>query len=206
MSAEKALGFFEEALRAGIHSGVAERGKFLQLRFLRAVQLGGNAGHITSLFASAAVNGVRLNSFERVEQVYTDDIFGGRIGRYFDQVFDECVPDAALQAKALWLLTENIAARDGRVPTAYWKRHSELSSNNLEQTLGALHDREIVNVSSGSVESGCIMAGPTGALERFTSRSKIKPQRIRGQRRDSGGCQPARSGSGAVVGRGEPSV
>ncbi|MEQ1603448.1 MAG: ATP-binding protein [Pyrinomonadaceae bacterium] len=123
-----------------------------QTRDLIAVQLGGNATQIVSLFASAAANACGLNSFEQVEQIYTDEIFGGRIGRYFDGVFDESIPDVVQQSKVLWLLTETLAARSGHVPVAYWKRHSGLSGSELDRTLDALHNREIVNVGSGSVE------------------------------------------------------
>lgn len=123
-----------------------------QTRDLIAVQLAGNVTHITSLFASASATGTSLSTFEQVENVYTNEIFGGRIGRYFDRVFDECIPDAAQQAKVLWLLTETLASRSGRVPMSYWKRHTGLSNGDLDRTLDELHDHEVVNLGVGSVE------------------------------------------------------
>lgn len=123
-----------------------------QTRDLIAVQLGGNAGHMALLFAAASAKGAALSTFEEVQQVYTNEIFGGRIGRYFDKIFDDLIPDAGLQAKALWLLTENLEARDSRIPTTYWNRHSGLSNIELERLLEALHHREIISLASGSVE------------------------------------------------------
>ncbi|MFT3742696.1 MAG: ATP-binding protein [Pyrinomonadaceae bacterium] len=123
-----------------------------QTRDLIAVQLGGNVSHITSLFASATANGTALDTFEKVEQTYTGEIFGGRIGRYLDHIFDESMPDEAEQAKILWLLAETLAARSGRVPIAYWKRHSGLANGTLDKTLDELHSREVINLGIGSIE------------------------------------------------------
>ncbi len=123
-----------------------------QTRDLIAVQLGGNAGHITALFASAAAKGSELNSFDRVEQVFTDEIFGGRIGRFFDNVFYGIAADARVQSKILWLLTETISARGSRVPLSYWRRHAGLAGDDLARVLMALHTNEIINAGSGPVE------------------------------------------------------
>ena len=140
-------GKFSEHLAARIGVEIND-----QTRDLIAVQLGGNAGHMASLLASAAANGIGLNSFESVEQVYTGEIFGGRIGRYLDSVLEECIPDAVLRAKVLWILTENVAARNGRVPISYWRRHAGLASSKLDLILNTLHSREVRNVGSGWVE------------------------------------------------------
>ncbi len=123
-----------------------------QTRDLIAVQLGGNAGQITSLFASAAANGNDLNTFEHVEQAYTDEIFGGRIGKYFDAIFDRILPDTELQTRVLRLLSENMSDRDHKIPVAYWSRHTGLNGAEFDKILDALNHNEIVSVGSGSVE------------------------------------------------------
>lgn len=121
-----------------------------QTRDLIAVQFGGNAGHITAFFAAAASVGSDLSTFEHVQQIYTDELFGGRIGKYYDGIIELILPDAAIRAKALALLNETV--RDGKVPVAYWKRHLGLAGTELAAVLTALNNYEIVNVSSGSVE------------------------------------------------------
>lgn len=123
-----------------------------QTRDLIAVQLGGNAGHITSLFASAAAVGNSLSTFEQVEQAYTDEIFGGRIGRYLDGVFDRIAPDAATQTRVLNLLSENLAAHDNKIPLTYWQRHAGIKGNDLGAVLDALNHNEIVSIGPGPVE------------------------------------------------------
>lgn len=123
-----------------------------QTRDLIAVQMAGNAGQINSLFAAAAAGGRSLNSFEAVEQIYTDEIFGGRTGKYFDSVLDRILPEASAQTPILKLLTENMAARDGKVPVAYWKKHAGLTAAEFDAVLDDLNYNEIVSVGSGGVE------------------------------------------------------
>jgi len=119
-----------------------------QTRDLIAIQLGGNAGHIASLFASAAAKSNDLNSFELVQRAYTDEVFGGRIGRYFDAVLACILPDAGSHAAVLRLMSETMAARENMVPAAYWKKHVQLS----DAKFNALNCYEILSLSSGSVE------------------------------------------------------
>ena len=131
------------------HTGVAIND---QTRDLIAVQFAGNAGQITSLFASASDADKDLDTFERVEQAYTDEIFDGRIGRSYNSIFDRILPDADLQTRTLKLLAESLNANGGKVPVAYWKKHTELDSAGLEDVLNALNNNEIVTVASGAVE------------------------------------------------------
>lgn len=123
-----------------------------QTRDLISVQFGGNAGHINSLFMSAATNGKQLNSFDNVEQVYTDELFGGRIGRYYDSMFDRIFTDGQIQTRILKLLIETMTAVDGKIPLAYWKRHAGLSGNQFDAAIEALNYNEIISVGSASVE------------------------------------------------------
>ena len=124
-----------------------------QTRDLIAVQLGGIVGHVTSLFATAAANGNDLNSFEQVEQVYTNDLFGGRLGKYFDGIFAGALPDATARTRVLRLLTENIASSNHQLPAAYWKKHAGLADAEFDSALEALNCLEIVRVDSGSIET-----------------------------------------------------
>ena len=123
-----------------------------QTRDLIAVQLGGNPGHIASLFASAAEKEIALDSFERVERVYTDEVFGGRIGRYFDAIFDRISPDLEIQSLILRLLTESPTVGGELYPLAYWRKQTGLSGSDLEKIIDALNYHEIVNAESGGAK------------------------------------------------------
>jgi serine/threonine-protein kinase RsbW len=122
-----------------------------QTRDLIAVQLGANAGYVTSLFAAAAANGNDLNSFERFEQVYTDEIFGGWICLHLDAIFGQIMPDVATQTSVLRLLSENMAVSGGKLPIAYWKKHAGFTDAGFDAVMNEMNSYEIVSVSSAFV-------------------------------------------------------
>ena len=122
-----------------------------QTRDLIAVQLGGNAGHIASLFASAVEKAIALDSFDTVQKVYTDEIFGGRIGRYFDALFDRICPDPELRSSIFRLFAESLSDGNGRIPLPHWKKHTGLKGVGLETILTRMNYDEIVNLESGAV-------------------------------------------------------
>ncbi len=64
-----------------------------QTRDLIAVQVDGEPFAITALLEAAAAKGLDLDTFERVERVYTDEIMGGQIGRKIANSFADAVPE-----------------------------------------------------------------------------------------------------------------
>jgi len=60
-----------------------------QTRDLIARQLGGNPTFIKFILQSASEKRLDLDSFQKVEQVYTDEIFGGRMTRFYDSIFQK---------------------------------------------------------------------------------------------------------------------
>jgi len=122
-----------------------------QTRDLIAVQFGGNVLFVTSLFAAASADDVDLDRFDSVEQVYTDEIFGGRIGKYYDAIFNRILPDVDIQRNILHLISQNLAVTGGNVPAAYWKRHAGMTDSEFRSVLDALRFSEIIDVSSGIV-------------------------------------------------------
>jgi serine/threonine-protein kinase RsbW len=123
-----------------------------QTRDLIAVQLGGNAGNIVKLIASASSSRIPLNSFDNVERVYGDEIFGGRIARDLDSVLENTMLGPYQRERMIWLLLENLNANASRVPVSYWERHGERAGFDAGHVLAKLHASEIVNMSSGSVD------------------------------------------------------
>jgi serine/threonine-protein kinase RsbW len=139
----------ELAARLSARTGVASND---QTRDLIAVQTGGKPGSIESLFAAASANGIDLNSFDHVEQVYTDEIFGGRIGKHFETIFDLILPDSADQKTVIRLISEQLASHADNVPVTHWQRHTGLTHAAFRAALGALNRNEIINISSGSIK------------------------------------------------------
>jgi serine/threonine-protein kinase RsbW len=124
-----------------------------QTRDLIAVQFGGNAGLISLLLAAAATGRRDMLSFEQVEQVYTDEIFGGRICRRFNAIFDRIVSDASTQKNILRLLSEFTDSAETKSSVEHWKEKSALSPDGLEAVLEGLNHYEFITLSSGKIES-----------------------------------------------------
>jgi serine/threonine-protein kinase RsbW len=135
-----------------------------QTRDLVAVQLGGNTGHIVSLFSSAAAAGAGLNSFELVQKAYTDAIFGGRISRHFDDILESVCPETARRS-LLELLSENLTSK---IPVDYWKKHF---GGDVEAVLEFLNGSEIIDVNSGMVE---IAAGKIVLRDYIRARARLE--------------------------------
>ena len=121
-----------------------------QTRDLMAIQLGSNAAYIDLFISSMASAGADLGNFDRVQQAYTDEIFGGRISRQLDLLFGH-IANSETRGKMLRLLSENAAAQDSRLPMQYWRKHLKIVPNEFDRLLEKLHQQEIVNIESGQI-------------------------------------------------------
>lgn len=123
-----------------------------QARDLIAVKLIGRPAYYRALFAATAASGNGLNTFELVEQAYTDEIFGGRIGRSFEETLDRTLPNRADQAVMMRLFAENLASAFSKTSVTYWQKRSGFSNSKLDGVLTTLNACEVINVDSGSVQ------------------------------------------------------
>ncbi|MBP7415687.1 MAG: ATP-binding protein, partial [Pyrinomonadaceae bacterium] len=142
-----------------------------QTRDLIAIQLGGRPGAIRSLFAAAAEHGKNLDTFDRVQKAYTDEIFGGRIGRAFDAMFDRLIPGVDLRAKTLRLLGETHFAGDTGIPFAYWKKHLGLTADETGRLLGRLNCSELIRYESDVVRAD---ANDVISADRIAARIRLE--------------------------------
>ncbi len=123
-----------------------------QTRDLIAAQLDGNPRNITFLLEAAHEKGRSLESFHEFEQLYTDEVFGrGRIGRAFDRVMAEIIPNPETRKKFLGFLYDALDAGHG-TPADLWRRRSGLGEEEFRRVMGRLNTYEFVRLSSGSVE------------------------------------------------------
>lgn len=119
-----------------------------QTRDLIAVQLRADPRAIDDLFAAATDSGVALDNFEKVQQVYTDEIFGGRIARRLDAIYDRAVP-GAMQSGLFKLLTANAG---GRSSLESWQRQLAVDPVLLRKIVERLNEFEVVNLSSDTID------------------------------------------------------
>lgn len=142
-------GKLAEKLAAKMQVGITD-----QTRDLIVVQTDGVVGYIVSLIHAAKEQGVDLASFDQVEQVYTDEIFGGRTSKKLDESLNVIAGDAMTRSLILQLLADTAAAEGSSVSIEFWKKHSRNSLASLSDMLTALHDHEIINFASGRVAIG----------------------------------------------------
>lgn len=142
-------GKLAESLSAVTRVGITD-----ETRDLIAVQTGGVTGYIVSLFHAAADQGSDLATFDQVERVYTDEIFGGRTGKKLDESLTRIAGDTVTRSSILRLLAETASTGGGSVSIDYWKKQFSKSLAPISEILASLHDQEIINLASGHVETG----------------------------------------------------
>ena len=123
-----------------------------QTRDLIAVQLKGDPAFMNFMFAAAAEKGASFDSFQRFENAYSDEIFGGRISRHFDEIFDRFLPDNTSQSHVIGMLADLLVDETNKASLDFSQTHSGLSVEQFRSLAATLHILEIVSVGSNSVE------------------------------------------------------
>jgi serine/threonine-protein kinase RsbW len=124
-----------------------------QTRDLIAVQLDGNPLFIKFLLQSAGEKHAALDSFQKVEQLYADEIFGGKTAKFYDAAFDEIVPRADAQKHILGLLFDAQSAEDEKTHVETWQARMNLPDGEFARAMRLLNTGEIVRATSNLVET-----------------------------------------------------
>jgi serine/threonine-protein kinase RsbW len=126
-----------------------------QTRDLIVQQFSGGPFFITALIQAARDHHVSLTSFLNCQQLYVDELMGGRINRYFSFVLDEIAPQAATRRILVRLLYE-AAAGGGRVksPVEVWRKKLGLEDDQFQRVMRGLHAHELVSLNADYVETG----------------------------------------------------
>lgn len=124
-----------------------------ETRDLIANQLGGNLEFIQYLFQSAAEKGEELDSFLNVQKVYAQEIFGGRISRYYDAVIDSVTPSEELQRSIISLLDVAVTLGSKQLSVESWLKRLAVSEQAFDKILKLLNVHEMVQVTSGRIEA-----------------------------------------------------
>ena len=124
-----------------------------QTRDLIAVQLDGNPLFIKLLMQSASEKHAALDSFQRVQRIYADEIFGGKIARFLDACFHEIAPKTETQKAVLGLLFDAQTAEHERTHVEAWQTRANLADDEFSRTMRLLNTHEIVRLSSNLVET-----------------------------------------------------
>lgn len=124
-----------------------------QTRDLISVQFDGNPLFIKSLIRSASENETSLDSFQKVQQLYTDQIFGGRISRIFDACFDEIALSTETQKQILSLLFDAQNANYEKTHIETWQSRTNLPDAEFFRAMRLLNANEMIRLTSNLVET-----------------------------------------------------
>ncbi len=124
-----------------------------QTRDLIAVQMRGEPAFMGQLFAAAAENGTHFDTFQQLETVYADEIFGGRISRHFDTIFDSLIPDVASQNQLIAMIADLLTGEINKASLEFWQAHSYLDDDEFRSVMSILNNLEIISAGSNSVEA-----------------------------------------------------
>lgn len=123
-----------------------------QSRDLIATQLAGNPSLTRMLIRDSGDANVDLESFEDVEKIYANALFGGRIGRRFDELFAAVCRTPEIQRRVLSLLFEIQASETGRVERELFRRRLQLDKAETESLLSGLKISELIRLTPIYVE------------------------------------------------------
>lgn len=119
---------------------------------LIANQFAGNLSFIKAIFQRAKRLGEHLDSFQVVQQIYVEEIFGGSIGERFDAVIKSAANSSTARAKQIVKLLFKTANKEVKMTAVeLWRRFLKVSEAELGEILSIVHVEEIVNYSDGKV-------------------------------------------------------
>jgi hypothetical protein len=124
-----------------------------QTRDLIARQTDANPTFIRFLFQAARAKKFNLDNFQRVEQVYADEIFGGGISKFYDTIFQKIAPKAEIQKNIVGLLFDSLTVETEKMPVEFWQRRINLSDVDFYHTMRLSNSHEIIRLTSNLVEA-----------------------------------------------------
>ncbi|HEX8652943.1 MAG TPA: ATP-binding protein [Pyrinomonadaceae bacterium] len=126
-----------------------------QTRDLVVQQFGGSPFFITALISAARDRNIALTSFLNCQQLYVDELMGGRISRYFSFLLEEVAPQAVSRRTLVRLLYEAVVASGsrGKSPVEVWRKKMGLEDEQFQRVMRGLHVHELVSLNSDFVET-----------------------------------------------------
>lgn len=124
-----------------------------QTRDLIACQFDASPTLINFLFDAAGERKSDLDSFQAIERIYADALFGGRIGKFYDGIFRTVAPNAEIRKNILGLLFDALTVETEKLPLDVWRRRVGLNGSKFDELMRRLNADEIINLTSGLVEA-----------------------------------------------------
>lgn len=148
----KPLSFFDAGILA---ENLAEKFGIAineQTRDLIAVQVQGSPLFTRFLFQTASEKKLDFDSFQKVERIYAEEIFGGRVKGFFEKVFNEISPNIETQKNIVGVLYDVLTLEKGKTAIEFWQKRFDLSEEKFYRAVKNLNVNEIIRLSSNQAE------------------------------------------------------
>jgi serine/threonine-protein kinase RsbW len=123
-----------------------------QTRDLLVQQLNGSPVLINALAQSARDTRTPLNKFLNCQQLYVDNLMGGRIHHYFSDLLNQIAPQPQTHRTLVRVLYELGLSETRKASVWAWKKRLNVDGGEFERMLEMLHVHELANSSGATVE------------------------------------------------------
>jgi serine/threonine-protein kinase RsbW len=123
-----------------------------QTRDLIIQQFSANPLFINSIFAAMREKNINPDSFQKLEKIYIDELFGGRFGKLCNTIFDEIAPNHQVQRQIIGLLYDSLTANSGKSEIEVWHRRLNVSDSEFSNIIRALNAFEIIILNNTIIE------------------------------------------------------
>jgi serine/threonine-protein kinase RsbW len=123
-----------------------------QTRDLLVQQFDGSAGLLNLVFEAARETNRSLDSFQHCQELYTSELLGGRINRYFATLFDEVTPNREMQRELIAALHDSLNDQVVATQIAFWRKRIAGSDEEFYALMRGMHLQEFIRLNSSVVE------------------------------------------------------
>jgi len=123
-----------------------------QTRDLIIQQLRGSPFFLTAFAHAARGRHAPLTTFLDCQQVYVDELMGGRFHRHFSTLLNQIAPNAQTRRTLFRVLYESGLNESRKASVWTWKKRLGVEGAEFERMIDALHVYEFANSSGATVE------------------------------------------------------
>ena len=156
-----------------------------QTRDLIAAQTNGRVSFIRSLIAAARETRWSLDSFQHVEQVYTDEILKGTLGGFYRDAISNAIGEPAARRELIQLLYDGIAIPGAKVPLDLWQGRLGQDADLFRRTIETIDIAEMISLD--------------GSLLRVASENLVLADTLRSRYRIECNVEPRAVVAGEVL-------
>lgn len=109
---------------------------------------------VTALLQAARERNVGLDTYLDCEQLYVDELMGGRIQRHFASLLEEIAPQPETRRALVRMLSEAAVGEGRKSSFETWRKRLHVDADQLEELLHGLHIQEFINWDGATIEAG----------------------------------------------------